>query len=158
MLNKALDGLEDLTYRENIGIQCWIFMERVWQRKDNAARGRSQWSPVRYAGAVIPVVAAGAGGSLVGHLHGTAGTVIGWIALIGGLIGAAINSLRPAVEHAVDLTKAAHFERLYWDVFTYAMTILRTDKPEDIAVALKDFSKREDDIALLAVGSTATGT
>jgi hypothetical protein len=38
------------------------------------------------------------------------------------------------------------------------MTILRTDKPEDIAVALKDFSKREDDIALLAVGSTATGT
>jgi hypothetical protein len=64
----------------------------------------------------------------------------------------------PNVEHAVDLTKAARFGRLYWDVFTYAMTILRTDKPEDIATALKDFVKREDDIALLSVGSTATGT
>jgi hypothetical protein len=62
------------------------------------------------------------------------------------------------VEHGVDLTKAAHFEQLYWDVFTYAMTSLRTDTPEDIAVALKDFSKRLDDIALISGATTATGT
>lgn len=155
-LHKALDGAEDVAFRENLGIQCWIFMDRVWQRKDRAARGRSQWNPVRYAGAVIPVVAAGAGGSLVGHLHGTASTIIGWIALIGGLAGAAINSVRPGIEHGVDLTKAAHFEQLYWDVFTYAMTNLRTDTPEDIASALKDFSKRLDDIALISGATTAT--
>jgi hypothetical protein len=37
-LHKALDGAEDVAFRENIGIQCWIFMDRVWQRKDRAAR------------------------------------------------------------------------------------------------------------------------
>jgi hypothetical protein len=157
-LRRALGEADDLEYRENLGIQCWLFMGRVWQRKDKAARGRSQWNPIRYAGAVIPVVAAGAGGSLVGHLHGTAGTVIGWVALIGGLAGAAINSVRPAVEHGVDLTKAAHFERLYWDVFTYAMTKLRNDTAEEIAAALNDFAKRLDDIGLLSGGTTATGT
>jgi hypothetical protein len=62
---------------------------------------------------VIPVVAAGAGGTLVGHVHGAAGTVIGWVALVGGLVGAAITAVRPAVEYGVDLRKAAEFERLY---------------------------------------------
>jgi hypothetical protein len=56
------------------------------------------------------VVAAGAGDSLVGHVHGTAGTVIGWVALIGGLVGAAIDAARPAVEYGVDLRKPAEFE------------------------------------------------
>jgi hypothetical protein len=89
-------------------------MGRVWQRWVKAAQARSLWNPIRYAGAVIPVVAAGAGGSLVGHLHGTAGAVIGWVALLGGLAGAAINAMRPGVEHSVDLAKAAQFEQLYW--------------------------------------------
>jgi hypothetical protein len=66
------------------------------------------------------VVAAGAGGSLVGQVHGTAATVIGWVALIGGLMGAAINAVRPAVEYGVDLRKAAEFEQLYWDVLTFS--------------------------------------
>jgi hypothetical protein len=32
-LHKALDGAEDVAFRENLGIQCWIFMDRVWQRR-----------------------------------------------------------------------------------------------------------------------------
>jgi hypothetical protein len=48
---------------------------------------------------VAAVVAAGAGGTLVGHVNGPAGTVIGWVALIGGLVGAAINAVRPAIEY-----------------------------------------------------------
>jgi hypothetical protein len=106
----------------------------------------------------MPVVAAGAGGSLVGHLHGTAGTVIGWVALVGGLAGAAINAMRPGVEHAVDLTKAAQFEQLYWEVFTYAMVSIRTDTPEDIAAALMRFAKRMAEIAVLSGHTTATGS
>jgi len=89
-------------------------MERIWVRRTNAVSARQQWNLFRYAGAVIPVVAAGAGGSLVGQVHSTAATVIGWIALIGGLVGAAINAVRPAVEYGVDLRKAAEFEQLYW--------------------------------------------
>jgi hypothetical protein len=102
MLKKALAGAEDLAYRENIGIQCWNFMGRVWQRKDNAARGRSQWSPIRYAGAVIPVVAAGAGGSLVGHLHGTNTTDLSragsYEAVTWGFVGCGVDMRRFACE------------------------------------------------------------
>jgi hypothetical protein len=157
-LRIALAGAEDEEYRINLGIQCWLFMDRVWQRRVKASQGRSLWNPIRYAGAVIPVVAAGAGGSLVGDLHGTAATVIGWVALVGGLAGAAINAMRPGVEHSVDLAKAAAFEQLYWDVFTYAMVNLRTDTPEDIGAALRQFAKRMEEIALLSGRTTATGS
>lgn len=157
-LRTALAGAEDEEYRTNLGIQCWLFMSRVWQRRQKAAQGRSLWNPIRYAGAVIPVVAAGAGGSLVGHVHGTASTVIGWVALLGGLAGAAINAMRPGVEHSVDLAKAAEFEQLYWDVFTYAMVNLRTDTPEDVGAALRRFAKRMEEIALLSGRTTATGS
>jgi hypothetical protein len=157
-LRAALAGAEDEEYRANLGIQCWLFMGRVWQRRQKAAQGRSLWNPIRYAGAVIPVVAAGAGGSLVGHVHGTAGTVIGWVALLGGLADAAINAMRPGIEHSVDLAKTAEFEQLYWDVFTYAMVNLRTDTPEDIGAALRRFAKRMEEIALLSGRTTATGS
>lgn len=105
---------------------------------------------------MIPVVAAGAGGSLVSHVHGTAGTVIGWVALIGGILGAAINAVRPAVEYGVDLSKAAQFEQLYWDAYNYAMAKLPIDAPEDIAATLKSFSQRMERIAVLSGAATAT--
>jgi hypothetical protein len=157
-LHQALTGADDVEYRANLGLQCWTFMGRVWQRRMNAASARSQWNLFRYAGAVIPVVAAGAGGSLLGHLHGTAAVVIGWVALIGGLTGAAINAVRPAVEYGVDLTKTNQFERLYWDVFNYAMGKLRIDSPDDIATTLKSFAEKMEEIAVTSGGSTATSS
>jgi hypothetical protein len=98
-LDEALTDAGDRQVRTNLGLQCWTFMDRVWSRRTSAVHARSQWNLFRYAGAVIPVVAAGAGGTLVGHVHGAAGTVIGWVALIGGLVGAAITAVRPAVEY-----------------------------------------------------------
>jgi len=157
-LHHALTGADDVEYRANVGLQCWTFMGRVWQRRMNAASARSHWNLFRYAGAVIPVVAAGAGGSLLGHLHGTAAAVIGWVALIGGLTGAAINAVRPAIEYGVDLTKTNQFEQLYWDVFNYAMIKLRSDAIDDIAVALKSFAQRMEEIAVTSGGSTATSS
>jgi hypothetical protein len=155
-LNEALTDAADRQYRANVGMQCWTFMDRVWSRRTNAARARSQWDWFRYAGSVIPVVAAGAGGSLVGHVHGTAGTVIGWVALIGGLVGAAINAVRPAVEYGVDLTKTAGFERLYWDVFNYAMAELPKDDAANIPAKLTEFTQRMEEIGVTSGGSTAT--
>ena len=157
-LSQALTGADNVEYRANLGLQCWAYMGRVWQRRTSAASARSQWNMFRYAGAVIPVVAAGAGGSLLGHLHGTTATVIGWFALIGGLGGAAINAVRPAVEYGVDLTKTNQFERLYWDVFNYAMAKLRTDAPDEIVLALRDFARRMEEIAITSGGSTATSS
>jgi hypothetical protein len=157
-LGEALSGLADAQYRANLGLQCWTFMDRVWSRRTNAAKARSQWNLFRYAGAVIPVVAAGAGGSLVGHLHGVAGTVIGWVALIGGLAGAAVNAVRPAVEYGVDLKKAAEFEQLYWDVFNYAMAELPSDDAAKISDKLTGFAQRMGEIAITSGGSTATSS
>jgi hypothetical protein len=157
-LHHALAGADDVEYRMNLGIQCWTFMLRVWQRRTNAHDARTKWNPVRYAGAVIPVVAAGAGGSLVSHVHGTVGTAIGWVALLGGILGAAINAVRPAAEYGVDMTKAAQFEQLYWDVYNYAMAELPADAPERIAAILRDFSERMEKIAILSGAATATSS
>lgn len=155
---RALADASDRQYRTNLGLQCWTFMERVWVRRTNAVHARSQWNLFRYAGSVIPVVAAGAGGSLVGHVHGTAGTVIGWVALIGGLVGAAINAVRPAVEYGVDLRKAAEFEQLYWDVFNYAMAELPTADTMTIPRKLNGFTERMKYIAITSGGSSATSS
>ncbi len=157
-LDEALAEVGDRQYRMNLGLQCWTFMDRVWSRRTNANQARSQWNRFRYAGAVIPVVAAGAGGSLVGHVHGVAGIVIGWVALIGGLAGAAINAVRPAVEYGIDLRKAAQFEQLYWDVFNYAMAELPTADATAIPAKLNGFSQRMEEIAVTSGGSTATSS
>ena len=157
-LDEALTDASDRQVRTNLGLQCWTFMDRVWSRRTSAVHARSQWNLFRYAGAVIPVVAAGAGGTLVGHVQGPAGTVIGWVALIGGLVGAAITAVRPAVEYGVDLRKAAEFERLYWDVFNYAMAELPTAGPTEIPARLNGFTQRMQEIAVTSGGSSATGS
>ena len=157
-LGEALADAGDRQVRTNLGLQCWTFMDRVWSRRTSAVHARSQWTLFRYAGAVIPVVAAGAGGTLVGHVHGPAGTVIGWVALIGGLVGAAITAVRPAVEYGVDLRKAAEFERLYWDVFNYAMAELPTAGAAEIPARLNGFTQRMQEIAVTSGGSSATGS
>ena len=157
-LDKALTGTDNEEYRKNIGAHCWVLMDRAWYRRTHAVSARALWNPFRYAAAVIPVVAAGAGGSLVSHVHGTAGTVIGWVALIGGLLGAAINSLRPGVEYGVDLTKAAQFEHLYWDIHNYAIAKLPIDKPTAIAAALDSFARRMEEISVLSGSTTVTSS
>src|SRR4029077_13988705 len=77
-LEEALTDAGDRQYRTNLGVHGWPSMDRVWWRRTSAVHARSQWNLFRYAGAVIPVVAAGAGGTLVGPVHGAAGTVFGW--------------------------------------------------------------------------------
>ena len=70
MLRGALQRCGLYEYRETIGWRCWDLMERAWTRRGNAGDAHRLWNKFRYAGAVIPVVAAGAGGSLVGHVQG----------------------------------------------------------------------------------------
>jgi hypothetical protein len=82
--------------------------------------------------------------------HETAAAVIGRVALIGGLLGAAINSVRPRVEYGVDLMKAAQFEHLYWDIFYYAMARLAFDQPMIAAPTLNGFARRIEEIAVIS--------
>jgi hypothetical protein len=155
-MRAALHGAEDLQLRMNLAWHCWDLMSRIWYRRMTSADARSKWNWFRQAGAVVPVVAAGAGGSLVGHLHGAGGATIGWIALLGGLVGAAIGATRPGVEYAVDVRKAVQYETLYWDIYTYAITKLRTIPAEEFLEQIQIFNRRMEAIALTAEGSTAT--
>jgi hypothetical protein len=156
-LGMTLAGVQgDLQYRKSAGSQCWDLMVEISKCRALAARTGSVWNPLRLAGAAIPALAAGAGGVLVGHLHGTAGTVIGWVALIGGVLGASINAMRPADHYAVDQLKAARFRGLYWEVSSYAMTGLADDTRQQIAITLKDFSKRIDEISRLYANVTGS--
>lgn len=158
LLRGALDGTDNFEYRENIGWHCWALMDRAWYRGRSAAAARNRWNKFRLAAAMIPVVAAGAGGSLVGHVHGTPAAVIGWAAVIGALVGAAINAVRPAVEYGVDVAKSAQFEELYWHVFNYAMTGLRLDPVENIGASLENFARAMKEIAVMSGDSTATAS
>lgn len=80
------------------------------------------------------------------------------MALVGGVAGAAINAVRPAVEYGVEGTKAAQFEQIYWDIFNYSMTGLRPDPVEKIAPALDRFAQRMTESAVMPGGSSATAS
>jgi hypothetical protein len=114
-LAMTLTGVQDdLEYRKSAGSQCWDLMVEISESRATADQTGKVWNPLRLAGAAIPALVAGAGGVLVGHLHGNAGTVIGWVALIGGVAGASINAMRPADHYAADQLRAARFRGLYW--------------------------------------------
>lgn len=76
-LQQALSESDQIQFRLNAGDQCWELMDRAWTRHRNAGGARSKWNSFRYAGAVIPVLAAGAGASLLSQLHGSAGKIVG---------------------------------------------------------------------------------
>jgi len=71
-------------------------------------------------------------------------------------MGAAVNAVRPGIEYAVDVKKAAEFETLYWDIYTYAITKLRTVTAGEFSDEFGSFVRRMEGIALTSGGSTAT--
>lgn len=149
-LDMALVGVQDdVEYRRSAGAQCWDLMMEISECGYSASRTTSQWNPLRLAGAAMPALAAAAGGVLVGHLHGAAGTTVGWVALVGGVLGASINAMRPADHYADDRRRAAQFRGLYWKVSSYAMTGLADDTRQQIAVTMQGFSKRIEEISLI---------
>lgn len=143
------DVRDDIEYRRSAGAQCWDLMVEISECRDLASRSTLKWNPLRLAGAAMPALAAAAGGVLVGHLLGAAGTAVGWVALVGGVLGASINAMRPADHWAEDQRRASGFTGLYWEVSSYAMTSLADDTRQQIAVTLQDFSKRLEEVSLI---------
>ncbi len=101
LLQGVLEQADHREYRLSLGQARWVLMDRTWYRRGRAADARKLRNKFRCAAAVIPVLATEAGGSLVGYAHATAGTTIGWVAIVGGLADAAINAVRPAVEYGL---------------------------------------------------------
>jgi len=59
-LKTALEGGDDNKYGENLGLYCEVLMERPWELSQKNHHHSGLWKPFRYAGEVIPVVAAAA--------------------------------------------------------------------------------------------------
>jgi hypothetical protein len=108
----------------------------------------------RLTAGVTAAVTTVTGGTLLAHVHGSAATALGLIAVILGVIGAAIAAVRPGESYATDLVIAAQYEHLWWDMYGFGVTELTTASQGDFLEAWSGFVKREEDIS----ANPGTGT
>jgi len=123
-------------------------MVRLAQLRLRKAKDRNTahfWA--RLAAGVTAAVTTVTGGTLLADVHGSAATAIGWIAVVLGVIGAAMAAARPGESYATDLVIAAQYERLWWDIYGFGLTKLPTISPSDFTEAWSGFTKREEDIS-----------
>lgn len=107
-------------------------MVRVAQLRLRKARGRNiAHLLARLAAGVTAAVTTVTGGTLLAHVHGSAASVLGLIAVILGVIGAAIAAVRPGESYTTDLVIAAQYEHLWWDIYSFGITKLATVSQED---------------------------
>jgi hypothetical protein len=122
-------------------------MVRVAQLRLRKARGRNiAHLLARLAAGVTAAVTTVTGGTLLAHVHGPAASALGLIAVIPGVLGAAIAAVRPGESYATDLVIAAQYEHLWWDMYGFGVTELATVSQEDFLGTWSTFVKREEDI------------
>jgi hypothetical protein len=123
-------------------------MVRVAQLRLRKARGRNiAHLLARLAAGVTAAVTTVTGGTLLADVHGSAATALGLIAVVLGVIGAAIAAARPGESYATDLVIAAEYEHLWWDIYGFALTELVVVSQDDFVEAWNGFTKREEDIS-----------
>jgi hypothetical protein len=123
-------------------------MVRVAQLRLRKARGRNIAHLLsRLAAGVTAAVTTVTGGTLLADVHGSAASALGLIAVVLGVISAAIAAARPGESYATDLVIAAQYERLWWDIYGFGVTELATVSPGDFPGAWSGFVKREEDIS-----------
>lgn len=130
-------------------------MVRVAQLRLRKARGRNIANLAgRLAAGVTAAVTTVTGGTLLAHVHGSVASALGLIAVVLGVIAAAIAAARPSESYATDLVIAAKYERLWWDMYGFGVTELTTVSQVDFLGAWSIFVNREEDISSsLGVGS-----
>jgi hypothetical protein len=122
-------------------------MVRVAELRLRKARGRNIAHLVaRLAAGVTAAVTTVTGGTLLADVHGSAASALGLIAVVLGVIGAAIAAARPGESYATDLVVAAQYEHLWWDMYGFGLTELPTVSLADFTGAWSGFIKREEDI------------
>jgi hypothetical protein len=123
-------------------------MVRVAQLRLRKARGRNiAHLLARLAAGVTAAVTTVTGGTLLADVHGSAASALGLIAVVLGVIGAAIAAARPGESYATDLVIAAQYERLWWDLYRFGLTELTTVSQDDFSAAWTGFIKREEGIS-----------
>jgi hypothetical protein len=123
-------------------------MVRIAQLRLRKARGRNVAHLLaRLAAGVTAAVTTVTGGTLLADVHGSLASALGLIAVVLGIIGAAIAAARPGESYATDLVIAAQYERLWWDIYGFGLTELATVAQGDFPGAWNGFVKREADIS-----------
>ena len=124
--------------------------QRIHDKRHEAAvhTESAHWFQRGSAGASA-AVATLTGGALLGNLSGTAAHYVGVAAAVVGLATAAIAAARPGDSYIVDLARKAHYEQLWWDISTYALTQLAEADAAGFQAVMKDFAARE--AAIMAV-------
>lgn len=123
-------------------------MVRIAQLRLRKARGRNiAHLLARLAAGVTAAVTTVTGGTLLADVHGSVASALGLIAVVLGVIGAAIAAARPGESYATDLVIAAQYEHLWWDIYGFGLTQLVAVSQGDFRKAWSGFIKREQDIS-----------
>jgi hypothetical protein len=125
-----------------------LLMVRVAQLRHRKARSRNiAHLSARLAAGATAAVTTVTGGTLLAQVHGAAATALGLIAVVLGVLGAAIAAARPGESYAANLVIAARYEHLWWDLYGFGVTKLSAVSEEDFNDALSGFAKREEEIS-----------
>jgi hypothetical protein len=116
--------------------------ERAWESEISAGEKRSNARKVHrwvaaFSGAAAPL-AAGGGGALATRLGGTWATALG-IGVVAAALASGVAS-RLLAEYERNRRKSRRYEKLCWDIRTYAILSLPTADPASIAPQLEHFS------------------
>ena len=142
-----IDGLLDMS-------------DRVMNKRNEAARNTASahWLARGSAG-VSAGVATLTGGALIGGIskvNAKVATYFGLAIAFAGLIAAGIAAARPDQSYSADLVRKAQLEQLWWDMRSYAMTLLPTAKPNNFKNAMENFAQREREIMSAAATPAST--
>jgi hypothetical protein len=132
---------EHFETRRLAGEQLTEMAERVLASEISADEKRTKaHNGQRVAAGASAVVAGSSGGALAAGLGGLWAAVVGWTVIIAALASGVVGAVLPEAEYERNKRKARRYEKLWWDIRTYATLTLPTDEPASIAARLADFS------------------
>jgi hypothetical protein len=141
---EALSGAGDPGAVRRLAADLLIEMaERVWASEIGTGKNRSQVRNTQrqlaiVGAAIAPFAAGGAGGALAARLGGWWATALG-IGVVAAAAVAAVSSVLRA-EYERNRRKSRRYEKLRWDIRTYAILTLPTVDLASIAPQLEHFS------------------
>jgi hypothetical protein len=138
-----LDQSEDSEKRRALGDEVYRMAVHTWDRQRAAARRKASWHfGMRAIPATAAVVAATAGGTLIGGLTGTAAAVVGVIVVVLAAVGATSAALDLGTEYRYQRDRAKDLETIGWELLTFIVLDLRATPLCELRVTLSDYQRK----------------
>jgi hypothetical protein len=131
----------DINVRRLAAVQLTDMAGRVLESEESAGRKRSKaHTAQRIASGGGAVVAASSGSALAAGVSGPVATWVGIGVVVVALASAALGAVLPEAEYERNKRKNRRYEKLWWDIRTFATLTLPTVDPASIASRLEDLS------------------